>query len=129
MIPETWAALVVAIGTVESGWRCDLPRGAAGEVGPLQVTPVVIEELHRRGVLDDGRPWIHDRCYQPGYSMRIARAYLEAVAPGGSAEDWARRWRKTGNPHCKTASRYWLRVHAAMIGAGHQRGNGMGAGR
>ena len=118
MTSATFALGVYAIGTVESGWKCDLARGPAGELGPLQITPVVIQELNRRGVKDDrGREWRHEWCIGAGYSIQVARAYLEAVAPGGSPEKCSRIWRKgVKGQRRASAGRYWIRVKAVMDG-------------
>ena len=118
MTAATFALWVYAISTVESGGRCDLPRGPAGELGPLQITPVVIQELNRRGVKDDrGRPWVHEWTVGAGYSIQAARAYLDEVAPGCGPERAARIWRKgpTGWRRA-SAGRYWNRVREVMEG-------------
>lgn len=111
---RTWARFIYAVGAVESGWDYTATNGYA--IGVLQITPVVPEELNRLGIDDaDGREWVHARCRHSGYSILCARAYLNAVAPGGDPERWARVWRKGPSGWgSDTAARYWELVKAEM---------------
>ena len=114
MTNGTVSLLLYALAQVESGGRADAVNGRA--VGPLQVTPHVIRELDRRGVRDQyGARWVHGRCREPRYATACCLAYLRAVAPGGSAERWARTWRKGPSGwQSRTAAAYWRRVRAVM---------------
>jgi hypothetical protein len=114
----TFALFVYAVGAVESGWRCDLARGPAGELGPLQITPAITSELNRRRIRDDaGREWRHEWCVGAGYSIQACRAYLDAVAPGASPERWARVWRKGPTGWRRESARvYWGKVKKVMEG-------------
>jgi hypothetical protein len=92
--------------------KCDLPVGRAGEIGPLQITPIVIQELHRRKLYDNGKQWEHERCKDLKYSAKICKTYLLAISPDGTYEDWARLWHRSSKigMNSVAANRYWIRV-------------------
>ena len=101
------ALLIYAISIVESSGRCDLSIGDAGELGPLQITPMVIKEL--------GPPWKHKLCRDYDYSSTVFIAYLTKVAPENTNEVWAKVWRKGPSGYkSKTAERYWRKVKEIM---------------
>ena len=112
----TVAQLIYAIGVIESGWNC-AAVGAQGEVGPLQVHQVTIDELNRLRAAPYGDNWQLARCREPGYAIHAFRAYMDAKAGGRSPERMARIWRKgpTGQ-HSETARRYWVKVKQVMDG-------------
>lgn len=117
------AILASAVVAVESGGNASAV-GARGEVGALQIRPVVVRDLNRiagrqRFTLEDRRNYSR--------SIEMFRAYLghyatpERIGREPSLEDMARIW--NGGPHGwrkPSTKAYWLKVRAEMESHGRR---------
>lgn len=116
--------LIAALAQVESGNNAHAV-GKHGELGLLQITPAVIEDVNRF------QRTIHftleDRL-NPDRSWQVCRLYLERYvgaevleSPDGAQRGalvWHRGpnvWKLRNAPECR---RYWRKVRAAMVAQG-----------
>lgn len=78
---------------IESGGN-NLARGKAGELGPLQIKQVVLDDVNRF----TGLGYVPEDCYDREKSIRIARIYLN---------HWCTRERLGHEPTLEDAVRIW----------------------
>lgn len=104
------AALLAALIAVESGGN-DLARGSRGELGALQIRPVLVRDVNRIY----GTHYQHKQMTNRSVAVHVCTLYVEHYAPGRSAETQARVWcgGPSGAERAKTL-KYWNRVKGKM---------------
>lgn len=109
-------ALILALWLVEAGGNLNPPDGKAGEVGPLQIRPCVVEDLNRLGfacTLEDARDLTKAKAMCRRYLAHYATRERLGRAP--AVQDMARIW--NGGPKgWRKASTllYWRKVRAKL---------------
>ena len=107
--------LCTAIRIVETGGHPDPANavGAAGEIGPLQITEAAWIDALEYNPSIGGE---YQDCRDLEYSQQIFLAYLDRYSQyGDSSEVLARIWNGGPNGHTKESTKsYWGRVQRAM---------------
>lgn len=104
------AVLLVALGTVESGSNPEAV-GTNGDVGILQITPVMVEDCNR--IVGEER-WTLDDRYDIVQSYEMAETFFDHYCSGMTTEQMARCWNGGPNGHLKEETKiYWekVRIH------------------
>lgn len=111
MTSTEWVALVYAIAQIESEGNPQAV-GRDRDLGLLQVTPIVIAEVHRR----TGEHWQHERMTDPTYCILFFKRFVESCCPANTTpERIARQWHRTTDWRGKDASRYWRKVRTVYV--------------
>ncbi len=116
MSAEISAGLLAAIIMVESGGRPNPPRGAAGEVGPLQITTVLVDDLRRHGYTFTYQcRHDRDRSIEMFYAYMGIYATARRLGREPTPQDFARIWNGGPNGWRKPVTiRYWHKVVAEL---------------
>lgn len=89
----------IALMAVENPRNVD-SIGAAGERGPLQITPIVVRDVNR--IYDTS--FTVDHCWDYDTSVEIAKLYLEHYAKNATVVEAARIWNGGPRGHRKGAT-------------------------
>lgn len=113
----SWGVFLLALMIVESGGNPEAV-GKAGEVGILQIRPVVVDDCNR--IFGVERWYLPDR-YSIDKSCAMCRHYLEHYATEKRLgrpvtwEDRARIWNGGPNGHKKKSTEvYWAKVNKVL---------------
>ncbi len=110
------AALILALFLVESSGRLSPPDGRNGEVGPLQITAAVIQDVNRLGhnySLSDAREFPKAKTICLIYLGHYATP--ERLHHEPTLQDMARIWNGGPNGWKKRATLpYWAKVRAVL---------------
>jgi hypothetical protein len=96
--------LLSALIQVESGGN-DLARGRHGELGALQIKPILVRDVNR--IM--GTHYAHSQVTNRAVSTFIATAYLAHYGKNLSDESLARIWQGGPKGHQKTSTRAYAR--------------------
>lgn len=96
--------LLSALIQVESGGN-DLARGRHGELGALQIKPILVRDVNRL----TGAHYTHSQMTNRAVSIAIANAYLAHYGKNLSDESLARIWQGGPNGHRKSSTRAYAR--------------------
>ena len=113
---EIPAILIAALIMVESGGRAHPPRGRDGEVGPLQIRAVVVDDLRRLG-----HQFTYEDRHDRAKSEEMCRLYLghyataERLGREPTLEDMARIWNGGPRGYRKVSTKaYWRKVRVRL---------------
>jgi hypothetical protein len=96
--------LLSALIQIESGGN-DLARGRHGELGALQIKPILVRDVNR--IM--GTHYAHQQVTNRAVSTFIANAYLSHYGKNLSDESLARIWQGGPKGHRKTSTRAYAR--------------------
>lgn len=102
--------LLSALIAIESGGD-DLARGRHGELGPLQIKPIMVRDVNR--IM--GTSYVHAQVTNRATATFIANAYFAHYGRNLSDESLARIWQGGPRGHLKSSTRaYGKRVMRAL---------------
>ena len=96
--------LLSALIQIESGGN-DLAKGRHGELGALQIKPILVRDVNR--IM--GTHYAHAQVTNRAVSTFIARSYLSHYGKNLSDENLARIWQGGPKGHRKTSTRAYAR--------------------
>ena len=96
--------LLSALIQIESGGN-DLARGRHGELGALQIKPILVRDVNR--IM--GTHYAHAQVTNRAVSTFIAQSYLAHYGQNLSDESLARIWQGGPKGHRKTSTRAYAR--------------------
>lgn len=96
--------LLSALIQIESGGN-DLAKGRHGELGALQIKPILVRDANR--IM--GTHYAHSQVTNRQVSIAIASAYLAHYGKNLSDESLARIWQGGPNGHRKSSARAYAR--------------------
>jgi hypothetical protein len=96
--------LLSALIQIESGGN-DLAKGRHGELGALQIKPILVRDVNR--IM--GTHYAHQQVTNRAVSTFIANAYLAHYGKNLSDENLARIWQGGPKGHRKTSTRAYAR--------------------
>ena len=96
--------LLSALIQIESGGN-DLARGRHGELGALQIKPILVRDVNR--IM--GTHYAHAQVTNRAVSTFIAQSYLAHYGKNLSDESLARIWQGGPKGHRKTSTRAYAR--------------------
>ena len=96
--------LLSALIQIESGGN-DLAKGRHGELGALQIKPILVRDVNR--IM--GTHYAHSQVTNRAVSTFIAQSYLAHYGKNLSDENLARIWQGGPKGHRKTSTRAYAR--------------------